>query len=168
MTVQQTILGNKSVRSSKDCTGTCIGECSENLRDCLPHLSDKKTHHGQGVGGQSPAGCWGAKSRRVLGGKVPQGVGGQSPAGCWGAKSRRVLGGKVPQGVGGQSPAGCWGAKSRRVLGGKVPQGVGGQSPAGCWGASFSVMGLSLSKKTNVLFLAKIAPYARDACACNC
>ena len=33
---------------------------------------------------------------------------------------------------------------------------------------SFSVMGLSLSKKTNVLFLAKIAPYARDARACNC
>ena len=33
---------------------------------------------------------------------------------------------------------------------------------------SFSVMGLSLSKKTNVLFSAKIAPYARDARACNC
>ena len=33
---------------------------------------------------------------------------------------------------------------------------------------TFSVMGLSLSKKTNVLFLAKIAPYARDARACTC
>ena len=33
---------------------------------------------------------------------------------------------------------------------------------------SFSVMGLSLSKKTNVLFLAKIAPYTRDARVCNC
>ena len=33
---------------------------------------------------------------------------------------------------------------------------------------SFSAMGLSPSKKTNVLFSAKIAPYARDARACDC